>query len=91
MHYVLDAFKEYLLDCYSELPHPSSRQWPFSLHVTYSELELYDMPIESHTEDSLDLHEVIPLNFLFAPGKSKAKRKVILLQGVAGAGKMTLS
>ena len=90
-HYVLDVFKEYLLDCYSELPHPSKRQWPFSLYTSYSELELYDMQVESHQEESQDLHKPITLNSLFAPEKSKAKRKVILLQGVAGAGKTTLS
>ena len=86
-HYVVDVFKEYLHDCYSECPHPSSRQWPFCLHTTYTELEL--LTYDTQTEDNTD--KVVPLNSPFGKGKSKAKRKVILLEGVAGAGKSTLS
>ena len=90
---VMDIFQEYLYDCYSALPHPSSLQWPFSSNTSYVELELYNASIKGDSAaESQEPHKIVPLKSLFTAGNShKAKRKVILIEGVAGAGKTTLS
>ena len=49
-------------DCYLNLKHPSSLQWPFSPNQSYIELDLYDAPFE---EDSYSL-KAITLRFIFS-------------------------
>ena len=89
---VIDVFQDYLYDCYSDLPHPSSLQWPFSSNQSYAELELSDVPVKGDSAvDNPEHCKYIPLEHLFSTGNPKAKRKVILIEGVAGAGKTTLS
>ena len=85
-----DVFHDYLVDCYSSLPHPSSLQWPTTMtsNQTYVELNLLDVPVKQNDPSK---YSTITLKYLFNVGNSKAKRKVILIEGVAGAGKTTLS
>ena len=89
--HMIDVFHDYLHDCYSELPHPSSLQWPNSSNECYVELGLLDVPVKGEAVDDPKLCKPIPLKSLFASGNSKAKRKVILIEGIAGVGKTTLS
>ena len=56
---------------------------------TYVELNLLDVPVRD--TDANHEYNPIPLKSLFNVGNSKAKRKVILIEGIAGAGKTTLS
>ena len=83
-------FHDYLVDCYSSLPHPSSLQWPTTTtsNQTFVELNLLDVPVKQNDPNE---YSPIMLKSLFTVGNSKAKRKVILIEGVAGAGKTTLS
>ena len=82
---VIDVFHDYLRDCYSDLPHPSSQQWPLNSSKCYIEPELFDAPLKNGEPKPISLQS------LFAAGNSKAKRKVILIEGIAGVGKTTLS
>jgi hypothetical protein len=89
---IIDTFHDYLHDCYSELSHPSLLQWP-NLELStecYVELRLLDVPVKGEVDDPNSI-KPIPLKFLLAAGHSKAKRKVVLVEGVAGVGKTTLS
>ena len=91
---VIDDFHYYLGECYSELPNqpPSSLPWPNSAsnNLRYVELDLLDVPV-SDTHDNIEHGKRIELSSLFTVGNTKAKRKVILIEGIAGAGKTTLS
>ena len=87
---IIDAFHDYLHDCYSELSHPSFLQWPNLSSECYVELGLLDVPVKAEVDNS-NLVKPIPLKFLLSAGNSKAKRKVVLVEGVAGVGKTTLS
>ena len=97
---VIPIFHDYLVDCYSSLPHPSSLQWPSSRSVnasqsseaeqTYVELNLVNAPVRLDVTGAHDYHPVT-LKSLFSAGNSQVRRKVILIEGVAGAGKTTLS
>ena len=91
---VIDDFRGYLInDCYIDLPDqpPSSLPWPNSFdNLGYVELDLFDVPV-SDGPGNVKRHKHIELSSLFTVGNTKAKRKVILIEGVAGAGKTTLS
>ena len=91
---VIDSFHSYLCDCYSDLPHPSFIQWPFFSNQRYIDLELYydESPQMSRGDiDGIQQLKQVTLGSIFNVGNQKAKRKVILLEGVAGSGKTTLS
>lgn len=88
---VIDIFRDHLCEWYSSLPHPSILQWPDSSSECYVELELLDSPLRGDFEEQSDKYKCISLESIFTAGNSKAKRKVILMEGVAGAGKTTLS
>ena len=91
---VIDVFHDYLHDCYSDSPHSSTLQWPVTDRLCdFIELDLYDVPTKGDYGhfDALERHKPIALESLFFAGNSKAKRKVILIEGVAGVGKTTLS
>ena len=90
---VIDVFHDYLRDCYSDSLHPSGLQWPFSSSDAnnFVELDLYDVPAKGDSADAPKDPKQIALGFLFSAGNFKAKRKVILVEGVAGVGKTTLS
>ena len=88
---VLETFRKYLLDCYSQTPHPSHIQWPFHATSAYVDLPLSEVP--PTPEVVLQGEQPTPpkpvqLSELF---HAKAKRKVILLEGAAGCGKTTLT
>ena len=91
---VIDDFHYgYLSECYTDLPDqpPSSLPWPHSCsNLKYVELDLLDVVV-SGGADNVEHHKHIELSSLFTVGDTKAKRKVILIEGVAGAGKTTLS
>jgi hypothetical protein len=89
---VIDVFHGYLCDCYSDSPHSSTLQWPFNdMPCKFVELDLYDVPTKDDHGDALEHHKPIVLESLFFAGNSKVKRKVVLVEGVAGVGKTTLS
>lgn len=88
--HVLDVFYQYLIDCYTDFPHPSSSQWPFSSFKGYIDLELCNTPIHEGTTDSQKLLKPVELHSLLCTGNPEAKRKVVLVEGVAGSGKTTL-
>ena len=85
---VIDVFHDYLREGYSDLPHPSSLQWPDCPIQIYVDLKLLDVPVKGLSSER---NKPIPLESLFAAGNSQAKRKVILIEGIAGVGKTTLS
>ena len=101
--HVLETFRGYLIDCYTETPHPSRTQWPFSQMSSYVDLALFEAPPLDkrllHKSDTDEEEERKPkplkevkLEELFRVGSShQAKRKVVLIEGPAGCGKTTLS
>ena len=100
-NHILETFREYLVDCYTETPHPSHTQWPFSQVSSYINLTLFEAPKvqypQSSSTEKLEgrtrpqpLKEV-QLGELFHVGSHRAKRKVVLVEGPAGCGKTTLS
>ena len=88
---VLHTIYSYLHDCYIDLPQAlsSSPQWPVLPHFCYVDLELFDTPITS--SDSPKPLKPITLESILVAGNFKAKRKVILVEGISGSGKTTLS
>ena len=88
---VTDMFHDHLCKWYSSLPHPSVLQWPDSSTECYIELELLESPLKGDREEKSDKYKCISLESVFTIGNPKAKRKIILIEGVAGAGKTTLS
>ena len=78
----------YLKECYCGLPHPASLQWPFAslIKQEYVDLEMFDV-----TADASKHNKPIVLKSLFKAGNSTTRRKVVLIEGVAGIGKTTLS
>ena len=90
---LLDTIYSYLHDCYIDLPQAlsSSPQWPVLPHFCYVDLELFDAPIPSSDDDSPKPLKPITLESMLVAGNFKAKRKVILVEGISGSGKTTLS
>ena len=89
--YVLGVFSRYLIDCYTDFPHPSSSQLPFSSFKGYVNLDLCNAPInESMSNESSKQLPPIDIGSLVYAGNPKTKRKVVLMEGVAGSGKSTL-
>ena len=93
---VLENFRLYLQECYASCDHPSCTQWPFSVLQSYVDLSLFDIPTTNKSplnpgskEEST--RKSIELDNLFLAGNCQKKRKVLLLEGVAGSGKTTLS
>ena len=88
--HVLSDVKKYLCDCYTtEMRHPSQLQWPFFSSASFFELDLHDAPIVAmHGQEQSA--KPIPLKAIFTAGKKNVRRKVILVEGVAGSGKSTL-
>ena len=88
---LLDTIYSYLHDCYIDLPQAlsSSPQWPVLPHFCYVDLELFDVPI-THSDTS-KLPQPINIESMLVAGNFKAKRKVILVEGISGSGKTTLS
>jgi hypothetical protein len=78
---------KYLQDCYSALPHPSSRQWPFASCSSFVDIDLYDTPLTLSVKEGLGSLKPVDLKSIFKVG---ATRKVVLVEGIAGSGKSTL-
>ena len=80
---------KYLRDCYSELPHPSRLQWlaPFTYTSSFVDLDLFDAPLSFAEIRPL---KPLALKSIFSIGDQTAKRKAVLIEGVAGSGKSTL-
>ena len=85
---VLETFRNYLLDCYSQTTPPSHSQWPFHATSTYVDLPLSEVPPTPEEGEQPTPSKPVQLSELF---HTKAKRKVILLEGAAGCGKTTLT
>ena len=92
--HVLSDIQKYFRECYTtEMPHPSQLQWPFFSNVSFFELDLHDAPVLTN---SMAMHgeeqsaKPLPLKAIFTAGKKNVRRKVILVEGVAGSGKSTL-
>ena len=92
---VLNTFETYLKDCYVEMPHPAQHQWPSGLYTPcYVDLSLHDIPINPPTTPQTTQAKINkPIDFgkIFTTRSFKAKRNVVLMEGVAGSGKTTLS
>ena len=89
-NYVLEVFSRYLRDCYTDFPHPSYLQWPFLSFKGYVNLEICLISLNKKNPDSQLQLKPINLHSLLNAGNQKAKRKVVLVEGVAGSGKTTL-
>ena len=100
---ILDTFYRYLLDCYLNLPHPSTQQWPsnimssFPLYAptTFLDLILYEAPLHeiqysSETSSSSYNVKAVTLKSILRRGE-KHKPMLVYLEGTAGSGKTTLS
>ena len=84
---------KYLQDCYSALPHPSHLQWPFANSSSFVDLDLYAAPL-SVKGNLVPFGSLKPIDlksiFNVDDSSKKVKRKVVLVEGVAGSGKSTL-
>ena len=99
--HVMGTFREYLVDCYTEMPHPSHTQWPFSRMSSYVNLALFEAPELDELPHASGMDEQekgkpkplkeVELEKLFHVRSHQAKRKVVLIEGPAGCGKTTLS
>ena len=92
---VIDSFHEYLCDCYSDLVHPSSLQWPLlTSYAGYVDLDLYEAPVSltilMNAPMPFQSLKSLPLKSIFQAGDQKAPRQVVLVEGLAGSGKTTL-
>ncbi len=92
---ILDTFRSYLVDCYAQSAQPSQISWPISRARTavYVDLPLFEVPLteqEPGGQKELPPQKLVELDTIFA-GSHKTKKKVVLLEGVAGSGKTTLT
>lgn len=91
-----DTFYRYLLDCYSELSHPSVKQWPtkatqINIPHAFFELILYDAPLNipiSILPVSESYFKAVTLDDVFKKDESQL---LVYFEGIAGSGKTTLS
>ena len=87
---LVENFRQYLCDCYTNHSHPSCFQWPFSTYHNFVELDLFDVPIQSsHSVDNKPL-QPLSIAHIFDAGNRTTERKVIFVEGIAGVGKSTL-
>ena len=89
---ILAEYREYLVSCYAESPHPSCLGWPPGVAETYIDLPLTDIPPQPKQPNETDEgpQKKAVLSELFKTGKSDRERKIILIEGPAGSGKTTL-
>ncbi len=90
----LASFRRYLVECYAVSSHPSQVSWPFSHDAAYVDLPLFEASIakgKPENEPGSQPQKMIKLNEIFLADSHQAKRKVVLLEGVAGCGKTTLT
>ena len=89
---ILAEYREYLVSCYRESPHPSCLGWPQEVAKTCIDLPLTEVPPQPKQQNEPDEgpRKKVVLGELFKTGKSDRERKVILIEGIAGSGKTTL-
>ncbi len=86
-----ETFRRYLVECDAVASHPSQDSWPFSQDAAYVDLPLFEVSTtQSGSEQSAQPLRPVELSDIFLTGSHMAKRKVVLLEGVAGCGKTTL-
>ena len=100
---VIDTFHNYLLDCYSALPHPSCKQWPsflqiFVHHVPYVYVDLTLSTIAlNRIEDIVHAGKEISSRTCQSSLTTNLsdvfsdEQLMVLFEGIAGSGKTTLS
>ena len=86
--HITSIFRDYLHDCY-DIPQPPS--WPNLDNKGYVALDLQEAAVKPNAANKSENLKPIALESLFSAGNSQSKRKVILVEGVAGVGKTTLS
>ena len=91
----LEKFADHLRESYVDPEASNPSKWPFTTSINYVDLELYDAPIvntegrpKGSQQGSL---KPITVASMLSAGKSRNKKKVILVEGVSGSGKTTLS
>ena len=87
---ILAEYREHLVSCYTESPHPSCLGWPQAVAETYIDLPLTEAPPQPNGPEEGPRKKVV-LGELFKTGKSDCERKRILIEGPAGCGKTTLT
>lgn len=88
--FVLNTYRAYLKDCYEQHPSPSSFQWPAMRKANYTDLILQQQPLEKKRGD-IPIRCTLEINQVFTTDSLKQRRKVVLLEGVAGSGKTMLT
>ena len=87
---ILAEYREHLVSCYTESPHPSCLGWPQPVAETYINLPLTEAPPQPNGQEKGPRKKVV-IGELFKTGKSDRERKLILIEGPAGCGKTTLT
>ena len=87
---ILAEYREHLVSCYRESPHPSCLGWPQAVAEAYIDLPLTEAPPQPNRPDE-GPHKKVVLSELFKTGKCDCERKLILIEGPAGCGKTTLT
>ena len=89
------TFYRYLLDCYRELRHPSTKQWPSKpltspVHspTKFYDLILYEVPLQQVSQS--ETPKLVHLSDVLTKDKND-KRLLVYFEGIAGSGKSTLS
>ena len=95
-----DTFYQYLLDCYSEISHPSVKQWPskaaqINIPHAFFDLVLYDVPLNIPIQTSIlpvseSCFRAVTLDDVLKKGEEE-NRLLVYFEGIAGSGKTTLS
>ena len=90
---ILAEYREHLVSCYTESPHPSWLGWPPAVAETYIDLPLTEVPPQpKQPNKSYEGPQTkVVLSELFKTGRSGRERKIILIEGPAGCGKTTLT
>ena len=99
---VFDTFNKYLIDCYNDLLHPSAMQWPSNIYQfspqvpgTFFDLTLHKAPlndIATMGTQASSIFTPVQLSDVFSIGnKANGGKVTVLFEGIAGAGKTTLS
>ena len=89
---ILAEYREHLVSCYAESPHPSCLGWPQEVAKTYIDLPLTEAPQpEQPNRPDEGPQKKVVLGELFNTEKTGQRREVFLIEGPAGCGKTTLT
>ena len=92
---LLDStFRQYLLDCYRDLLHPSRVQWPskdvkYIIPSTFFDLILYEAPLNEVEGSLSEALKSVTLSSILK--KDEQDRLLVYFEGIAGSGKTTLT